>query len=51
MIPRKNNPNTLSLEEFMEGASKKLEKGEEVIGVGLSVELMQKWYDTLSYLY
>ncbi|KAI1459687.1 NAD(P)-binding protein [Annulohypoxylon moriforme] len=48
---KENNPNALSLEEFMKEISKKLEKGEETIGAGLGDELVKKWYSTFDYLY
>ncbi|KAI2464938.1 NAD(P)-binding protein [Annulohypoxylon bovei var. microspora] len=48
---KENNPNALSLEEFMEEVSRKLERGEETIGAGLGDELVKKWYSTFGYLY
>ncbi|KAI1086140.1 NAD(P)-binding protein [Rostrohypoxylon terebratum] len=48
---KENNPDALSLEEFMNEISGKLEKGEETIGAGLGDELVTKWYDTFGYLY
>lgn len=39
------NSNTLTVEEFMEEISKKLENGDEMITAGMGNGLVDKWYD------
>ncbi|OJJ59556.1 hypothetical protein ASPSYDRAFT_149767 [Aspergillus sydowii CBS 593.65] len=39
-----NNPNSLSIEEFMSDVSWQLESGEEMIGAGPSAKFVKKWY-------
>jgi short-subunit dehydrogenase involved in D-alanine esterification of teichoic acids len=39
-----NNPNSLSIEEFMSDVSRQLESGEEMIGAGPSANFVKKWY-------
>ncbi|KAI0380518.1 NAD(P)-binding protein [Hypomontagnella monticulosa] len=48
---KENNPNALSLDEFIEEVSKKLEKGEDTIGAGMGADLVKKWYDTFIDMY
>ncbi|PYI03121.1 putative short-chain dehydrogenases/reductase [Aspergillus sclerotiicarbonarius CBS 121057] len=48
---KRNDPNVLSLEEFMQEVSAKLERGEEMIGAGVSTELIDKWYATYGQMY
>ncbi|KAI1412027.1 NAD(P)-binding protein [Hypoxylon sp. FL1857] len=48
---KENNPNALSLDEFMEEVSKKLENGEETIGAGMGTDLVKKWYGTFGDMY
>ncbi|KAI8631778.1 NAD(P)-binding protein [Xylariaceae sp. FL1651] len=48
---KENNPNALSLEEFMKEVSEKLEKGEEIIGAGMGVDVISKWYATFGDMY
>ncbi|OLN92833.1 putative oxidoreductase DltE 3 [Colletotrichum chlorophyti] len=43
---KENNPNALSVDEFMEDVSKKLENGDETIGPGVAEEVVNKWFDT-----
>ncbi|KAK3938699.1 hypothetical protein QBC46DRAFT_439765 [Diplogelasinospora grovesii] len=38
------NPNALTVEEFMDEISKKLEKGDEMITAGMGNQLVEKWY-------
>lgn len=38
------NPNALSVEEFMEEVSRKLEKGDDTIGAGMGADVVEKWY-------
>ncbi|KAL4999747.1 hypothetical protein BDV10DRAFT_164261 [Aspergillus recurvatus] len=42
---KKNNPNSLSIKEFMDEVSRQLEAGEEMIGAGPSANFVRKWYD------
>lgn len=46
-----NNPNALSLEEFMQEVSEKLEKGDETIGAGMSANVVEKWYNAFGDMY
>ncbi|OTA86913.1 hypothetical protein M434DRAFT_399718 [Hypoxylon sp. CO27-5] len=48
---KEKNPNSLSLEEFMEEVSQKLENGEETIGAGMSADLVRRWYSTFGDMY
>ncbi|KAI1372147.1 NAD(P)-binding protein [Hypoxylon crocopeplum] len=48
---KENNPNALSLDEFMQEVSEKLEKGEEMIGAGISDGMVKKRYNTFSDMY
>jgi short-subunit dehydrogenase involved in D-alanine esterification of teichoic acids len=41
---KENNPEALSLEEFMEYVKKGFEGDKETIGAGASVDLVEKWY-------
>ncbi|KAH8426507.1 uncharacterized protein LDX57_004242 [Aspergillus melleus] len=41
---RHNNPNALSIEEFMDDVSAKWEQGEEMIAPGMSGDLVDRWY-------
>jgi short-subunit dehydrogenase involved in D-alanine esterification of teichoic acids len=38
-----NSPDALSVEEFMEEVRRRLEKGEETIGAGMSAGVVEKW--------
>ncbi|KAI1759372.1 NAD(P)-binding protein [Hypoxylon sp. FL1150] len=48
---KENNPNALSLGEFMQEVSEKLEKGDETIGAGMSADVVEKWYNTFGDMY
>ncbi|KAI0179792.1 NAD(P)-binding protein [Hypoxylon sp. FL1284] len=48
---KENNPNALSLEEFMQEVSDKLEKGDETIGAGMGADVVKKWYSTFDGMY
>ncbi|KAL4763019.1 uncharacterized protein BDW70DRAFT_132751 [Aspergillus foveolatus] len=48
---KKNNPNSLSIEEFMNEVSPQLEAGEEMIGAGPSANFLRKWYDAYGEAY
>ncbi|RAH85218.1 NAD(P)-binding protein [Aspergillus japonicus CBS 114.51] len=39
------NPSVLSVEEFMEEVSVKLERGDEVIAPGMSDDIVRRWYE------
>ncbi|RAH72410.1 NAD(P)-binding protein [Aspergillus aculeatinus CBS 121060] len=39
------NPSVLSVEEFMEEVSAKLERGDEVIAPGMSADIVRRWYE------
>ena len=41
---KENNPNALSLDEFMEYVSKKMDAGEEMIAPGMAEEIVNTWY-------
>ncbi|KAI8161485.1 hypothetical protein K4K49_001731 [Colletotrichum sp. SAR 10_70] len=41
---KENNPNALSVDEFMEEVAKKLENGDETIGPGMAGEVIDRWY-------
>ncbi|KAL3443088.1 hypothetical protein BJX65DRAFT_211413 [Aspergillus insuetus] len=41
---KKNNPNVMSIEEFMDEVSRKLESGEEMIAPGMASGFVDKWY-------
>jgi short-subunit dehydrogenase involved in D-alanine esterification of teichoic acids len=41
---KENNPNALSLEEFMEYVSEKMEAGEDMIAPGMSEQIVGTWY-------
>ncbi|KAL0934907.1 short-chain dehydrogenase [Colletotrichum truncatum] len=41
---KENNPNALSVDEFMEEVSMKLENGAEMIGPGMAGEVIDRWY-------
>ncbi|KAI1260264.1 NAD(P)-binding protein [Xylariaceae sp. FL1019] len=43
---KENNPNALSLDEFMDEVSAKLEDGSEMIGAGMAHDIVKKWNDT-----
>ncbi|KAL4808298.1 hypothetical protein BDV18DRAFT_134640 [Aspergillus unguis] len=42
---KENNPNVLSIDEFMSEVSQQLEDGKEMIGAGPSSNFLNKWYD------
>ncbi|KAI8208421.1 putative oxidoreductase DltE [Colletotrichum sp. SAR 10_76] len=46
-----NNPNALSVDEFMEEVAKKLENGDETIGPGMAGEVIDRWYDAFGEQY
>ncbi|KAB5576300.1 short-chain dehydrogenase [Coniochaeta sp. 2T2.1] len=46
-----NNPDALTVEEFMEEFAAKLEKGDETIGAGTAADVVQKWYDQFGEFY
>ncbi|KAI1804481.1 NAD(P)-binding protein [Daldinia bambusicola] len=48
---KENNPDALSIDEFMQEVSKKLESGEETIGAGMSGEVVKKWYNSFGGMY
>ncbi|GKT41480.1 putative oxidoreductase DltE [Colletotrichum spaethianum] len=41
---KENNPNALSVNEFIEEVSSKLENGDETIGPGMAGEVIDRWY-------
>ncbi|KAL4932194.1 uncharacterized protein BDV17DRAFT_216445 [Aspergillus undulatus] len=41
---KKNNPNFLSIDEFMSEVSQQLEAGEDMIGAGPGQKFVKKWY-------
>ncbi|WYZ43877.1 hypothetical protein EsH8_VII_000313 [Colletotrichum jinshuiense] len=41
---KESNPDALSVDEFMEEVSRKLEQGEEIIGPGMAGEVIDRWY-------
>ncbi|KAL3470024.1 putative short-chain dehydrogenases/reductase [Aspergillus californicus] len=41
---KRNNPNILSMEEFMDEVTRKLEGGEEMISAGKGSDVVGKWY-------
>ena len=41
---KENNPNALTVEEFMKEVSQKFENGDETIGAGMSAEVIDRWY-------
>ncbi|POR32209.1 Putative oxidoreductase DltE [Tolypocladium paradoxum] len=43
----KKNPNALSVDEFMNEVSEKLERGDEMINAGLGNEMVDKWCNAL----
>ncbi|KAL4881975.1 hypothetical protein BJY04DRAFT_187778 [Aspergillus karnatakaensis] len=48
---KKHNPISLSIDEFMEEVTKKLEAGDEMISAGVGAKLVGKWYDTFGEQY
>ncbi|KAI1505166.1 NAD(P)-binding protein [Biscogniauxia marginata] len=44
---KENNPSALSVDEFMEEVSGKLESGAETIGAGIAADIIDKWYGAL----
>jgi short-subunit dehydrogenase involved in D-alanine esterification of teichoic acids len=48
---KRNNPDALSVDEFMAELAKKLERGDETIGAGMSADIVQKWYDQFGEFY
>ncbi|KAI1385614.1 NAD(P)-binding protein [Hypoxylon trugodes] len=48
---KENNPNALSVDEFMLEVSEKLERGDDTIGAGLAGEVVEKWYNTFGDMY
>merc|ERR1712032_745613 len=45
------NPSALSVDEFMEEVSKKLENGDETIGAGMGADVVEKWFGTFGEQY
>ncbi|KAF2138062.1 uncharacterized protein K452DRAFT_353292 [Aplosporella prunicola CBS 121167] len=41
---KENNPNALSVDEFIEEVAQKLERGDETIGAGMSADIIDRWY-------
>jgi hypothetical protein len=41
---KENNPNALTVEEFMEFVRKGLEEDKDTIGPGMSEKIIEKWY-------
>ncbi|OIW32771.1 NAD(P)-binding protein [Coniochaeta ligniaria NRRL 30616] len=48
---KENNPDALSVDEFMEEVAAKLEKGDDTIGAGMSADVVKKWYDQFGEFY
>ena len=48
---KEKNPDALSVAEFMDEVTRKLEAGDETIGVGMSVGVVQQWYDQFGDMY
>lgn len=48
---KENNPNALSVEEFMEFVREGLEGDRDTIGAGMSVEVVEKWFGTFGESY
>ncbi|KAG4218419.1 hypothetical protein PC116_g33101 [Phytophthora cactorum] len=48
---KENNSDALSLDEFMQEISEKLESGEETIGAGMSDGVVKKWYRSFGVMY
>lgn len=46
-----NNPDALSIEEFVEETGRRLEGGEETIGAGMAADVVKKWFDTFGDMY
>lgn len=42
---KEKNPNALSVEEFMADVTKAWQNGEEVIGAGSSIKVVDRWYN------
>lgn len=45
------NPMSLSLTEFMDDITEKLERGDETIGAGMAAGAVEKWWNTFGQLY
>jgi short-subunit dehydrogenase involved in D-alanine esterification of teichoic acids len=45
------NPNALTVEEFMDEITKKLENGDEMISAGMGDEIVEKWHGTMGAMY
>ncbi|KAK8069207.1 hypothetical protein PG994_005823 [Apiospora phragmitis] len=48
---KENNAKALSVEEFMDEVSKKLEQGDETIGAGMGADVVSKWYGAFGDMY
>ncbi|KZL83376.1 short-chain dehydrogenase [Colletotrichum incanum] len=48
---KENNPNALSVDEFMEEVASKLENGDETIGPGMAGEVIDRWYSAFGEQY
>ncbi|OTB06404.1 hypothetical protein M426DRAFT_55203 [Hypoxylon sp. CI-4A] len=48
---KENNPNALSVDEFMDEVATKLEAGEETIGAGMGDGLVKKWFEAFGDMY
>lgn len=46
-----NNADALSVDEFMDEVARKLEKGDETIGAGMSADVLKKWYGQFGEVY
>jgi hypothetical protein len=48
---KENNPDALSVEEFMEFVRKGFEGDKEMIGAGTSEKVVEKWYEAFGESY
>ncbi|CAJ2509361.1 Uu.00g143870.m01.CDS01 [Anthostomella pinea] len=48
---KKNNSNALTVDEFMEEVSKKMEKGDEMISAGMGAKVVENWYSAFGSMY
>lgn len=48
---KENNPDALSVDEFMEFVSRGFEENKDIIGAGMSEGIIQKWYDAFGETY
>ena len=48
---KENNPDALSVEEFMKIVQRGLEKGKETIGAGISEGIVEKWFGAFGETY